>query len=226
MAYRTRADLSFCRIDDHLIFLDVEADRYFRLPDKLERAFVAFFAGGVCEEPDIQRLIAARVLTKDRGLANIASAEPIEPACRSALELSAESSPRRLGILPEVAAIVLSARLQLATRPLKVILRRLATDRRRHTSRSSSSAALDSDHAFVDAVALFRHARLYVPVPTRCLLDSISIVRFLARRGRAANIVFGVTSAPFSAHCWAQANDLVLNDSVGNVAAYTPIRVV
>ena len=59
-----------------------------------------------------------------------------------------------------------------------------------------------------------------------CLLDSIALVRFLARRGLYAQLVFGVTDDPFSAHCWVQAGDLVLNDTVGDVSAHTPIRVI
>lgn len=65
-----------------------------------------------------------------------------------------------------------------------------------------------------------------MPVETRCLLDSIAIVKFLARRHFHANIVIGVTGDPFSAHCWAQIHDMVLNDTIGNVRSFTPIRVI
>ena len=41
-----------------------------------------------------------------------------------------------------------------------------------------------------------------------------------------ANLVFGVTGDPFSAHCWVQVDELVLNDTLGNANAYTPIRTV
>jgi hypothetical protein len=58
------------------------------------------------------------------------------------------------------------------------------------------------------------------------LLDSLAMVMFLAKRGLHASIVIGVTSAPFSAHCWVQTGDLVLNDTVGNARAFTPIRVI
>jgi hypothetical protein len=225
VAYRTHADISFCWIDDHLIFLDIESDRYFRLPDKLECAFVTIRAGGACDELDVQRLLASRILTIDTELENTAPTA-IGPVHRSAIELFTDASSCSLGLLIEVAAIILTTRRQLATRPLKTILDRLATDRHARTSQSTLSDAPNSDHILIEAANIFRRARLYVPIPTRCLLDSISIVRFLARRRLPANIIFGVTCAPFSAHCWAQANDLVLNDSVGNVAAYTPIRVV
>ncbi|MNN96111.1 hypothetical protein D3C81_2150420 [compost metagenome] len=52
------------------------------------------------------------------------------------------------------------------------------------------------------------------------------MAKFLARRGLHADVVFGVIGDPFSAHCWLQAGTLVLNDSIGNIDTYTPIRAI
>jgi hypothetical protein len=82
------------------------------------------------------------------------------------------------------------------------------------------------EQLLLEASGEFRFARAYTPVETRCLLDSLAMVKFLARRKLHASIVFGVTSDPFSAHCWVQAGDLVLNDTVGHANAHTPIRVI
>jgi len=38
--------------------------------------------------------------------------------------------------------------------------------------------------------------------------------------------VFGVKLNPFSAHCWVQAGDIVLNDAIDHVTIHTPILVV
>jgi hypothetical protein len=35
-----------------------------------------------------------------------------------------------------------------------------------------------------------------------------------------------VKASPFGAHCWLQEGDLILNDSVERVGAYTPIMIV
>lgn len=72
----------------------------------------------------------------------------------------------------------------------------------------------------------FKRARLYAPIETTCLLDSLAMVRYLARRSLHANVVFGVALDPFSAHCWVQAGNLVLSDTVGNANAHTPIRMI
>ena len=73
---------------------------------------------------------------------------------------------------------------------------------------------------------LFASARIYTPVSPSCLLDSLSLIRFLSKRGLGAHLVFGVTHSPFSAHCWVQSGHWVLNDTVGNVHSYRPIRTV
>ncbi len=82
-----------------------------------------------------------------------------------------------------------------------------------------------SNH-FAPPAYIFRLARPYIPIKPNCLLDSLALAKFLARRNLYADVVFGVTSDPFSAHCWLQTGTVVVNDSVGNVDTYTPIRVI
>lgn len=226
MGYRLRDDLSACRIDDRLIFLDVRANRYFRLSAPLEHAIAIHMAGGTCEEPDIQRLVANNILTNEAPPPGQARVSTIEAPRRSAVEQVSTINKVSVTQLLEVFVLVYWTRRQLATRPLKDILDHLLDDRHRHIRSSVSPATRPSRKHLLDAVGVFRRARLYVPPAPCCLLDSLSMVRFLARRGVTANIVFGVTSDPFSAHCWTQIGDLVLNDSVGNANAYTAIRIV
>jgi hypothetical protein len=60
----------------------------------------------------------------------------------------------------------------------------------------------------------------------KCLHDSLALLEFLARYGIFPGWVFGVRARPFVAHCWIQDGDVVFNDTVEHVAAYTPIMVV
>lgn len=78
----------------------------------------------------------------------------------------------------------------------------------------------------LEAAAAFLSARLYVPIDMCCLLDSIAMIKFLAKRELHADLVFGVTGDPFSAHCWAQYGTTVLNDALGHALALTPIKVI
>lgn len=75
------------------------------------------------------------------------------------------------------------------------------------------------------AVAALRRARLYIPTPRRCLPASLVTAMFLARRGFATQIVFGVRSYPFEAHCWVEHAGIVIDDTLDKVSAYRPIVV-
>nr|WP_242069275.1 lasso peptide biosynthesis B2 protein [Paenibacillus dendritiformis] len=111
------------------------------------------------------------------------------------------------------------------TRSLKDILIDLDAYRRRKVpSPMSQSPTLTED--IVRAAHGFRLARRYVPIEPLCLLDSLALLKFLAKRGLHADLIFGVTSDPFSAHCWLQSGGLVLNDTVGNANSHTPMRVI
>jgi hypothetical protein len=78
----------------------------------------------------------------------------------------------------------------------------------------------------LEAVTDFNRVRPYVPIETCCLIDSLSMVRFLAMRGLHSHLIMGITCDPFSAHAWVQQGALVLNETVGTVQAHVPIRVI
>lgn len=75
------------------------------------------------------------------------------------------------------------------------------------------------------AMAALCRIRLYVPTPRRCLPASLVTAMFLARRGFATQIVFGVRSYPFEAHCWVEHAGIVMDDTLDKVLAYRPIVV-
>lgn len=223
MPYALCNDLSFCRVDDCLIFLDIRNDRYFRLPSSLERPFVAYANGN--EDTNVGDLVERNILVEAPGSLGRVTAVNIECPARSALEQSCQAK-LHFGSLADVFITVCSIRRQLRTRPLRNVLDAVVTSRPTEQPRPGSISDQAVEQLLLEASGEFRLARAYTPVETRCLLDSLAMVKFLARRKLRANIVFGVTSDPFSAHCWVQAGDLVLNDTVGHANAHTPIRVI
>ncbi|KQQ84666.1 hypothetical protein ASF73_14005 [Xanthomonas sp. Leaf131] len=218
-----RDDLSFCRIGEQLVFLDIGTDRYFRLPGALEHTMLAYLAQDPVSELEISGLVE-RGLLVERSQATAGPQPSIMPVARSAMETSTPARQPRLFEFFEVLALVLSTRLALKRTALSKILGSLSAGAQRKRAQQSSVARLEQ--RLTEAASVFRHARVWVPVEMRCLLDSVALARFLHRRQLDARIVFGVALDPFSAHCWVQAGDLVLNDTVGNVHAHTPIRVV
>lgn len=225
MAPQPHADLSYCDVDGRLIFLDIGQDRYFRLPDRLEQRFRARLHGTGTHQG------AGRPVATDSPIiARLYAASPQPPQIavptRSAMETAHLVTPITATDLIDTAFAVVGARMQLATRRLSHVLAKLDALRMSRAAQVGSAQDAAPVHLLTEATAAFLRHRPYIPIATCCLIDSIALIGFLARRGLRAQLVFAVTGTPFSAHCWAQAGTLVLNDTVGNASAHTPIRVV
>lgn len=224
MSYRLQDGLSFCEVDGHAIFLDTRNDRYFRLCGKMDRMFLAYVNGKEISEVDLATLVEHSILAK------AATAGTIEPTVRvdhptcSVMEQSVRSEQFGIGTILDVFAIVGLTRLQLARRCLGRTLSAAAAYRDSRTSPPSGLPTETEVQRLLHTAAAFWLVRTYVPIEPRCLLDSLAMVRFLAKRGLHSNLIFGVTGNPFSAHAWVQVANVVLTDSVGNVTAHTPIR--
>ncbi len=73
---------------------------------------------------------------------------------------------------------------------------------------------------------VFQRAAVWLPMPRKCLVRSFVLLRFLQRSGQDARWVFGVTTWPFSAHCWLQLEDMALDDWAERLVIYEPIMAV
>lgn len=228
MCYRLRENLSCCDVDGHMIFLDIAQDRYFRLTGPLEKAMRRFRAHEGVASTLLERLAAARILVEASDLeANVAITNIQRPS-RSAIEQASAIENCRLSaaVVFEVMAIILSIRRQLKSCTFKTILDKACAYRSRKVDAQEIATPTALERSLLLANGQFARARRYVPIEPVCLLDSLSLLRFLSRRGLSANIVFGVTPEPFAAHCWVQAGDMVLNETLSDAHAHTPIRVV
>lgn len=222
---RLREDLSYCSVDGYIVFLDVQNDRYFRLTRSLESSFIRFLEDRNCSNEDVRRMIGHRILEKrSAGIAAQPVLSVIEAPRRSAMETSLHRPGAGPGTLLSTFVTVFQTQFQLKIHPLKHVLDGLASYR--DTRAPKDPGPRRGEAEVLDAAIAFCHARPYVPVGTRCLLDSIAMVRFLSMQGLHTHLVLGVTVNPFSAHCWVQYESTVLNDTVGHVMAHTPIRVV
>ena len=84
----------------------------------------------------------------------------------------------------------------------------------------------DANSAPVDlrtALLAFGRMRPWFPHGYVCLHDSLALMRFLARRGLPADLVFAVRAQPFSAHCWVQTGGFVVNEDTEFANTFVPI---
>src|ERR1700761_7314448 len=83
--------------------------------------------------------------------------------------------------------------------------------------------SLDTQEA-TRRIRAYRYLRPYVfASKDACLFNSLALFHFLQHYGIQTDIVFGVKTNPFYAHCWLQQQATVIADSLDNVQRYTPI---
>ena len=99
---------------------------------------------------------------------------------------------------------------------------RLRMQRPRHWLRRRAGGTIADDRCIALA-RRFAEAHLHLPGLARCLPRSLALIDFLDRRGATAQLIFGVRTHPFEAHCWVQSGDVILNDTVSRASWYTPI---
>lgn len=197
--------LAWCRIGNHLVFLDVARDRYFRLPPQSEGEFIV--AGE-----------------------NNARADWSQPDYLprpSDWQKPAKSSPAQekgtFNLARVARAMWIERRLEtrIASTPFRMILE----DHRRLVERRALRRDILSGQGGT-VVRAFAQARLLRSSADRCLPRSLALSSNLAAVGDASFVVLGVSLHPFRAHCWVQHGETVLNDSIEEVLRYTPILVV
>lgn len=219
MNYRLHEDLACCQIGDTHVFLDIKKDRYFQLTGPAEKDFRDY----IDQRPfDAKRLLTERILVRLHGQAPTGAFASIEKPAVSAIENGTKVKCGGSRRLAEVAILVAVTRWQLHVRPLRTNLSQLRAYRSGISNPERNAPAEE-----VAQLALeFQRSRLLLPIEPTCLLDTIALVKFLARRRIPANMVIGVKLNPFSAHCWAQTQGIVVNEVLGDASAYTPIMVV
>jgi len=98
----------------------------------------------------------------------------------------------------------------------------IASTKARKPCDPNAPAAFDIGRAR-PLLTVFDRLRWFYPRPYLCMFDSLALIHFLAHFRLHPDWVFGVKADPFEAHCWVQADGLVLNDTVGRVSGFTPI---
>jgi hypothetical protein len=78
-----------------------------------------------------------------------------------------------------------------------------------------------------DAISAFYHIRpFFYSYGGQCLLDSLTLFRFLSLHRICATWVIGIRTRPFAAHTWLQYGSYVLNDTPEDILSYDPIMAI
>lgn len=208
--------IGFAVVDGEAVFMDARTDTYFMLESPQKSELIAMLGDGGFVGCD-PRLAEAIGIGGEP--AEIIRAECPRPA-RSLVDEPATVHWPGPADLFLTTCVVIGTRFRLRRKPIETVLEGVLGTRASVTENAAYGAQLAA------RARQFLAARRLVPVKGNCLTDSLALLQLLGPTGHAAMLVFGVKLHPFAAHCWLQSNDLVLNDRLENVAAFSPVRVI
>ena len=217
-SYQLRRGLSFCDLGSHLVFLDVDADRYFCLADKVEadfRALIAAAPQGAAPPERFETFVERGLLVPGADGAPLAACSPPPTPAISLLDAAG----------PDAGSVATISAVLALTRSLANLRRgslRGSLAKARPLPRAVAPAAADR---LGGIAAAFDRASRWMSSQDRCLAQSLAVARTARLAGIAVDIVIGISLGPFAAHCWVQHDAAVVNDRVETVLRYTPILV-
>ncbi|MHA6721196.1 lasso peptide biosynthesis B2 protein [Sphingomonas sp. RS6] len=214
MSLSFHANISWCRCASQAVFLDLEGDRYFCLPEPLDAIFQRWAAGEAIDRDAHAALVAAGVAGADPTRHPQATSFPL------AMRDLAHAGPGR-AIWTSAKAMFgqLRAKHCLRRQPLAKILRGLSS--------TAAPAARSPDEASLQAIAgAFVASAMVLRAADQCLPRAIAAARLCWQRGLEAALILGVRLHPFAAHSWVQSGDAVVVGDLEQVRLYTPILVV
>lgn len=190
---------SFGLVNGRPLFLDLDDDSYFLLEPAEEARLLAALAAG----PSDNDLL------------------PVHCMCprRESVHSDGISARIALGDMVHVWWTVRRIRRGLARRKLAELIDAIS---RAHPRSGTPSK---TPNAGILA-ARFQLVRRWLPQVPNCLSDSLALLLFLKGHGTSAELVFGAKLDPFAAHCWIQADDLLLNDRIDRIEGFTAVGVV
>ena len=230
----------------HVVLLDLERDKYLSVEPahRLSRWVrgwpvseppgvsapppdpAANSGGRVAEDGLLSRMIAQGMLVTDpkvgKAAVPVVTTRPETSLVEFDLHTPLAATAAHLGHFLMAYAGAKSA---LQFRSIKSVVGAAARRRARTETRAAASPAeLGKVRGLVGAFLYLRP--VFFTARQACLLDSLTLLNFLARYRIFPQWVFGVTANPFYAHCWVQQGDAVFNDTPDFVRGFTPILVV
>src|SRR5581483_7635697 len=218
---------------EHVVLLDLKADRYWALEAAKTAPLANLVPGwpvqpqsGAANDPgDAQEVAEALcdqgILLGPDALGKDATPVTATPAAR---ELLSQDEYQRVPIGPVAVmrfiAASVTAKVSLRLTPFERVIRKF-TARRRAGLAAEVPLDLEAARRLVQTFARLRV--FFFTSKNECLFDSLALLGFLARYGIYADWVFGVQARPFAAHCWVQKDEVVFNDTVEHVSGYAPI---
>jgi hypothetical protein len=217
MAFRLREGVHWCLCGEQVVFLDVQADRYFCLPIEGSADFLRAVEGEIdaADAATFGSLIERQMLIEDPQSSGISPSVAIESVTGDLFDEYA--APAARDVL-EAFAAELKISSHLRRKSLGEILGAAA-------AKTRVRRQADTGQSLRRIVSANRAVSLVLRATDRCLVRALAVHATCRRHGLYPSLVFGVRMHPFGAHCWVQADDKVVVGDFEQARLYTPILV-
>lgn len=212
--WMVRPGLAYCIIEDQAVFLDLEADRYFRLNKGTTTAFLEALTGEI-KVDRTSPLILEAILVPASDAPAIDALSLGMPVTSLAIK---EDGQIRLRWRLAALVVAVAVRLKLRINPNALMREGVKINW------LPDVGASDGDESLTMRIRAFYWAASALPVSLNCVCRSHGLKRLLSRDD--IHLVIGVRLEPFLAHCWLQQGSRVIGDDVDEVRAFTPITVI
>jgi Transglutaminase-like superfamily len=245
-SYFLAPHVHLCLAGKQVVLLDLERDKYLALAhshsigkwvhgwpalSRVEQRAVGYDTWAVpapaplepADQRTLGKMVALGMLVTDPALGKVAEPVRIDEAKVSLVEPHLLERPDATwGHFWSLCRAHLAARWTLKRRPIKEVAEEVLARKKRATA---AVAPLDANRVRTLAAAFLLLRPILYTAHNACLLDSLTLIRFLALYGVFPDWVFGVKTEPFQAHCWVQQGGYVFNDSPDFVGEFAPILV-
>ena len=223
MAYLLRNGLSYCAVEDRLVFLDLPSDRYFCLSPAIETEFRRLVDTPAADGAALERLLPTNLALPHEWQHGISQ--------RDAPAVTGEThgEPERMTALDSLSAggWILRCRAQLKVRGLARTIQYLS-DRKAAAGNDAPTipASHESDPTLARVAGSFHVASHFIGTHKRCLPWSLAIAHRLVSQRIRPLLVLGVRLTPFAAHAWVQVDSTLIGERRERTDMFTPILVV
>jgi hypothetical protein len=221
-----------CVASGHIVFLDLERDKYLCLDLEATAALLPHLHGRsfVIQDPlpggaspaDVSHTLDE---LQQRNLIAMVPLDQVAPGVGQiplpTRSISAPAGDEYHRTASDACKVFLAVTRSAVMLRWRTLAKTIAHVTRRRDSAVASRVAVGLE----TLVQRFASCRSGFGRPDACLFNSLALLDFLALHGLYPRLVFGVSMRPFHAHCWVQHEDTVLGDTLEHVSQFTPIMV-
>ena len=218
--FALKSGVSFCRVSDRTVFLDLSADRYFCLSSAGERSFSRLVDSKPLSSSDA---VALGNLAVNGPLIHTEVASAITPC--PAIELPVCSLLDEQAGRPRLFEL-LAAGPSLFAAPLLLRLYGLHALVERLRSRKARVSTIARQGRQTTVATAFKSWRYVATEQDHCLTRSVAVASRLISVGARPELIIAVKLRPFAAHAWVQCDGCLVNDRHEFVRDYTPILII